>query len=223
MKFSILRAAALAGAVAAAAVPAAAANLVVNGDFSAGNTGFGSDYHYAQPMYWQPDHYSIGTAAEGWVDHTTGDGAMLVVDGAFGRNPLWTVWRETLSVTPGATYAFGAWAISTCCSIGPVTQLAFYADDSAGTQLLGTLDLSKPPANLWQPFSAQWTAGAGSTLTLRIVNLSTNNSVPGNDFGLDDIVLRPVPEPASAALLAAGLLPLAAWCRRRAAAPLRRA
>lgn len=60
------------------------ANLLVNGDFEAGNTGFSTDY------LWQADvgaegKYVIATSdpqgwAPGFVDHTSGIGNMMIVN-----------------------------------------------------------------------------------------------------------------------------------------------
>ncbi|MCZ2338579.1 MAG: hypothetical protein LC127_10345 [Chitinophagales bacterium] len=94
-----------------------AVNLIVNGDFSAGNTGFNTDYNYMAdiPGYtqelWAEGTYSV-VANPNWVhtnfapcsDHT-GGGEMMVINGA----PTYSeVWCQTVSINPNTTYIFQA-------------------------------------------------------------------------------------------------------------------
>ncbi len=189
---SMLVSLALSGAV-------SASNLVVNGDFSAGNTGFDSGYQYASPMYWQPTHYNAGSPLA-FEDHTeAGVDSMLMVDGAYTSTTV--VWQETLAVTPNTDYQFLAWGRSVMRGAGPDITLDFRANGVS----MGTLTLVNYPNDLWQSFSSVWNSGANSSVTLNIFDLQTNNSVPGNDFALDDISLSPVPETDTWALFLAGL------------------
>ena len=70
---------------------AACDNLIVNGDFEDGDTGFDSDYAYQTPAYdalWNEATYTVytNTNAAGWVhhlwtdfgDHNTGTGLMMI-------------------------------------------------------------------------------------------------------------------------------------------------
>jgi hypothetical protein len=95
-------------------------NLLVNGSFEAGNTGFTGDYTFASTGSGS-GHYDIvrnprdshgGAASFG--DHTSGTGLMLVANGASDTNRAF--WRQTVSqqtppmsfpvgVRPGATTA----------------------------------------------------------------------------------------------------------------------
>ena len=101
------------------AIPALGRNLIANGDFSEGNTGFVSDYTYSaganptqgvygvfdnandlSPMFFQPCR-----------DHTDGSsGLMMVVDGS----PIsdQRVWCTKIAIEPNTTYAFTAWLTS---------------------------------------------------------------------------------------------------------------
>ena len=88
-------------------------NLIVNGDFSAGNTGFTSQYIYANPNVTEGQYY-IGTSPSAWnsslsncPDHTTGNGNMMLVNGA--PQPDVNVWNETIAVLPNTNYAFSTW------------------------------------------------------------------------------------------------------------------
>ena len=56
-----------------------AANILPNGDFSEGNSGFFSGYPYSDPF--NGFSYHIGPIApNGYRDHTTGTGNMLMAD-----------------------------------------------------------------------------------------------------------------------------------------------
>ncbi len=82
-------------------------NLIENGDFENGNTGFSSDYNYAPPgvdlisggtytVASSPD--IVSSILPPCVDHTTGDGQMMIVngDGNTGAN----VWCQTVNLNP---------------------------------------------------------------------------------------------------------------------------
>jgi hypothetical protein len=94
-------------------------NLITNGNFSNGNVGFDTDYTFYTPanttfaqkaygIVLNPNSWEIGFSAA-CVDHTTGSGFMMVVDGSIfnGGNDL--VWGQTVAVTPGQNYTFSYW------------------------------------------------------------------------------------------------------------------
>ncbi len=110
-------------AVALVAASAAGAVTVPNGDFSAGNTGFTSDYTYgpgagdlasAGPNGGAA-YYAVVNNAQfshpsftSYGDHTTGTGLYLVANGALTAGT--TVYRSaTIAVAAGKTYSFGAY------------------------------------------------------------------------------------------------------------------
>lgn len=225
----LLLAAALLGAV-----PAAAVNLVTNGDFSAGNTGFTSAYTFQTPgQYGNPGTaleaglYAIDTDANNthvaWVelpDHT-GDsaGLYLIANGAGADIALW---EQNVTVAPNTTYNFSAWVADVCCLVpGVAEQLAGVSPPSftfrvIDGQTVTTIGSFTPDGvGAWENFSGTFTNGASTSLTLRIVNL--NNEPAGNDLGLDDISFAAVavPEPTTWALLGMGFAMVGAALRRR--------
>ena len=163
-----------------------ARNLVVNGDFEAGNTGFFSSYIYCNtgnclyPL--ANDGYSVGTNANYYHtlftghDHTTGSGNFMIVNGA---DPTRTVWRETIPINANTTYAFGCW-ISTMIGLSPA-QIRFSIN---GTQL-GPIYQAATALNTWNQFFITWNSGSSTTATIEIVDVLNQSN--GNDFGLDDI------------------------------------
>ncbi len=181
-----------AGCVASTAA-SIAQELVVNGAFTSGNSGFTSAYTYVTPggnnMYPEAT-YTVNTdphTDHGYFfgnDHTTGSGNMLIVNGS---NLLSTVWQETFTVQPNTTYYFSAWAVSVN-DVPPYAQLQF---DINGSGIGTTAVLPAGPNNtstpsVWQQFYGSWTSGAGVTsATVTIKDLQI--ALGGNDFAIDDI------------------------------------
>jgi len=88
--------------------------LVANGDFSAGNIGFSSDYIYqSADSTMTPTEYVINTEAGKYTlawegkDHTTGNGNYFFCSGlTSGPNAAWS---ETITISPNTNYVFSAW------------------------------------------------------------------------------------------------------------------
>ena len=166
-------------------------NVITNGDFSAGATGFTSDYvpgtGGAYGLLSLQSTYAVSTSPSlvhnnfaSFGDHTTGSGNMLVVNGSdiVGQ----TIWCQTVSVLPNTTYAFSAW-LASAVSSSPA-QLSFTVDGVS----IGNLNASST-TGLWLNFYNLWNSGASTTVTLCITNLNTAQS--GNDFAIDDILFTP--------------------------------
>ncbi|MEQ1746820.1 MAG: PKD domain-containing protein, partial [Saprospiraceae bacterium] len=164
-------------------------NLIVNGDFESGNTGFTSDYIYmpgnlvpegvydvlANP---QDDHPGFAPCP----DHTSGTGNMMAVNGS--GTPNQDVWCQTVNVQPNTLYAFSAW-VTTLVTASPAL-LQFSINGST----IGPI-FSAPNTNCtWLNFYSTWNSGANTTATICILN--QNTVLGGNDFALDDIVFSPV-------------------------------
>lgn len=170
-------------------------NLVVNGNFSQGNTGFTSNYVYGTGGAWgllsNEGQYAIAANANQthnnfancW-DNTVGNntGSMMVVNGSSVPNAV--IWQQTITVTPNTNYQFSAWGASVISANPGVLRFMIN-----GVQVGAQLNLSSMLCN-WQQFFVNWNSGANTTINIAIINQNVSND--GNDFAIDDISFRPV-------------------------------
>jgi len=163
------------------------ANLIPNGNFNLGNTGFTSQYFYTANNTTEGEYY-VGTNPSAWYfahyacgDHTTGNGNMLLVNGSPLANA--EVWKTTVAVTPNTNYAFSTWISS--ISVPNPAQLAFSIN---GNAIGGLITASQPPCN-WVQFYTTWNSGNATSAVISIIN--KNTTLFGNDFALDDINFSP--------------------------------
>lgn len=167
-------------------------NLVVNGDFEAGNFGFNSEYVHS-PGYnglWDEGTYAIVTDANtvhtGFHcsnDHTTGFGKMMCINGATTLNE--TVWTQTINnLEPDSDYDFSTYISS--LSGANTARLKFSIN---GFQQGNVISASTTTCR-WDEFYTIWESGSATSVTISIENINTIGN--GNDFSLDDINFSPV-------------------------------
>jgi gliding motility-associated-like protein len=163
-------------------------NLIINGNFNSGNTGFTSAYNYATSNVTEGQYY-VGASPQAWNsslsncgDHTTGNGNMMLVNGAPAPNTK--VWTQTVTVLPNTNYSFATW-IQALWPPNPA-QLQF----SINNIDIGTLITASLPTCTWTQFYTTWNSGNATSATISIIN--KNTLVIGNDFALDDISFTPV-------------------------------
>lgn len=160
--------------------------LIFNGDFSLGNTGFTTDYTFNTTA--GPGRYGISatpwTANLYWshcTDHTTGSGNLMWVDCALGASlNIWTQTATNLSLN--TDFLISCW-VTTVDLNGPST-LQF----SINGQPIGN-PLTAPATTCnWVEFCFIWNSGNEDSATITITNQS--QFAVGNDVGIDDISFR---------------------------------
>lgn len=231
MNLSTLPAARLAAPVIALAASSmtchASLNLVTNGGFEAGNTGFTSDYVYqaapVDPWLWAGEYSVAGDAHDthpGFYGYAHSGNNFFVANGA--EDTTQSVWMsQAISVTnAGQNYRFQAWICSVVPSNYAPPSLSFEISNNGQnwTALGSTPSLEGANEGEWFGASADVTLANAGTYFIRLRNNS--NAYEGNDFGLDDIYFGlasgapPVPAPGCVALL--GLTGLVGGRRRKA-------
>ena len=168
-------------------------NLVSNGNFEAGNTGFTTQYTLAAPT-------SSGLNPEGTYDvvslpssrhanfcscgdHTSGSGLQMVINGA-GTESI--IWGQTVNVTPNTAYQFTYWVqtVVNGNDANPSKIQLFVNGTNAGP-----VYTANATTGAWTQFTYNWTSGSG--VTTAVLNLKNENfAAGGNDFALDDIVFQ---------------------------------
>ncbi len=173
-------------------------NLIVNGDFEMGNVAINSSYGYpAEPFttssLYPEGLYAIvnlpstvhGNFTSTGVDHTTGTGKQMVINGA--TNPGVVVWSQSVAVVANADYEFTYWVQTVVNGNDPnPAQLQLYVNGVAA----GPIYTANPTTAVWKQFIYNTNAGSNTVLNLELVN--QNTVAGGNDFSLDDIVFHQI-------------------------------
>lgn len=172
------------------------AELVVNGDFEGGNSGFTSSYTYRSNPFpggsnnLLEGQYTINSNPSATHqcfascgDKTTGSGKMIIYNGS--KNPNVAVWSQTITVSPNTDYAFSAWLQNvTCPPYGYNALLQF----SINSTLIGNVFTSDSAICKWKQFYQVWNSGSSTSATISVINQYT--SADGNDFALDNISFK---------------------------------
>jgi hypothetical protein len=171
-------------------------NLVTNGDFENGNTGFTTGYTIGDVS--NPGGYAIGTnpstapgAFGDWCncgDHTSGTGKMMIVNGA--TNASLTVWEEKVSVTPSTNYAFSYWGAEVDHDSSSLPRMSLTINGIViGSSTFP--EFSPDSGGQWQNYKFNWSSGSAKSADLVLVDVNTDAS--WNDFMLDDISFTAAP------------------------------
>ena len=178
------------------AAPAAYEELVANGDFESGNTGFTNEYIYRPGLLWPEGPYTVDDdpadnhpySWPSYGDHTTGTGEMMIVNAAIIPNV--TLWEQMVPVLSHTRYSISAW-VSTV--VPPAPELRFLINGEAVGVKVGP-----GGSGYWREFATSWDSGDQTAVQFRIVETSIAGF--GNDFAIDDISLKLAPIPGDANL-----------------------
>lgn len=161
-------------------------NLVGNGGFESGVSGFFSDYRYTglntgaeqfaygvvkNPKNWFADFISS-------TDHS-GSGYMLVADGATQANKV--VWSQSMPVENNKPYQFSFWVQN----VVELTPAQFKVLVNGNQISINTISASNTTNVGWTEITGTWNSNTASIATVQIID--TNTAGIGNDFAIDDI------------------------------------
>jgi hypothetical protein len=181
-------------------------NLVLNPDFSLGNTGFFSGLNYTST--YSPGNYYVADdwfdAPYGLTDHTpTSDNYFMCIDGI---GTVTTLWETSVAILPNTDYQFSFWASRTD-QVTPDIEVHFIGNVT-GDVTLSTFDVALYSGTwTWDEYASPvWNSGSNTSLTVRLINLELNGY--GNDFGLDDMTLMENCSVVDTVVVAVGAPPL---------------
>lgn len=164
-----------------------AQNLVTNGDFEGGNTGFTTEYINSPMNLFPARTYGILTNPRSahasfavMGDHTSGTGNMMVVNGATASSPV--VWAQEVNVQSNRVYFFSTWAANVLG--GTPSRFVFRIN---GVTLEPQVILPSQAA-VWQNYTTTWGSESSTSALLEIIFVSTEFN--GNDSALDDVLFR---------------------------------
>ncbi len=213
----------LLAALAFASPSLAATNLVTNGGFEAGNSGFTSTYNYVAPnanLMVPENTYTVASNAANQHPSWANVGAFagnnfLIANGSSKSDaPVWMQIITGLEI--GRLYDFSAMAVNVCCNAsygGPNVSPLIISIGSNGTpQTIATSGVLGSTGT-WTPFTGSFVATSTSTSLSIFTDVS---AASGNDFGLDEIsVTAAVPEPATWMMMMLGMAGVGFSLRRK--------
>lgn len=173
-------------------VASSTTNLVFNGNFSLGNTGFTTEYNQiADPNpFGVQSSYDIVTNPNAWFtafasfgDHTSGTGNLMVFDGSTDPTGTIKAWCSgtAIAVLPNKSYTFSYYVASAAPQNPAKLEV-----------LINGVSLAPPvtapsTTGVWTLVSHVWNSGANTTADICIYDREFADF--GNDFALDDISL----------------------------------
>lgn len=174
-----------------------AQNLIVNADFTSGNSGFISDYVFynagSVPVVGVQKAYGTVTNSNLWfpafsscIDHTTGLGNMMVVDGSTSNAANNKLWEQTVTVTPGKSYEFSYFLQS--LTVGIPARIEILIN---GVSIGSPSAAPAAPCN-WAQSVYNWNSGISSSAIITIYDREISGA--GNDFAIDDLSFTACPD-----------------------------
>ena len=187
-------------------------NLIVNGDFEAGATGFLTDYAQDANVSAVRTYTVSDTVPNGWApgfgDHTSGSGLMAIYNASTDATDV--AWQQSVDLVAGALYEFSFWATALTESIrpgtSPIIRVSFGTNFKALTRTFRDIAVD----DFWQQRAFRFAAPTTGSFDLSL--LDTRGVASGDDFALDDLslvrtdVVVAVPEPSLLYLLVLGII-----------------
>ncbi|MBP7155937.1 MAG: hypothetical protein KBA60_08015, partial [Flavobacteriales bacterium] len=156
--------------------------LFTNGDFSAGNSGFSTQFNYSSTLVTE-GNYFIGTNAAAYHPQFqgTGSGNIMIVNSGW-PSALFDIWCQSVTVCPEQSYTL-SYRVRTVSNDLPA-RLQWWVDGSPSSA-----EITLPNFGGWQTISYAWTSGAGQTAANLCLRVMSGDGI-GNDFALDDISMQ---------------------------------
>lgn len=168
-------------------------NLIINGNFENGNTGFTSNYSFDRDDQ-NAGEYNIEVKPKNWAfdgscgDKTTGSGKYMSL---LGNGNAGLVWEQTLTVEANTDYQFSYWMqamqhkdIQISSDIELQVQIA---DENVGPAFSFKSSVN---CEGWRQFVYNWNSKDNISVTIKI---SLNKNMTADyQVGLDDITFRKI-------------------------------
>ncbi|HBN04330.1 MAG TPA: hypothetical protein DD434_00880 [Bacteroidales bacterium] len=165
-------------------------NLIYNGDFELGNTGFSTQY-----TNWTSDGFVFGNYTitnnannvSGGFTPCNNGGNYMVLDG-IGTTDYY-FFQSTVNIEPNTLYEFSVQSVFLAfseLSSSYYPRLKYYINN----QQLGGIDVISNYNCNWHTFKYKWYSGNNTTATVKVVDDNTDGS--GNDFAVDNILLKKI-------------------------------
>ena len=207
MRFGVI----VLAAAALPALPAQAAELVTNGTFSAGSSGYSTQYAGTDAdgyQYLTNNPRSVCDCFANIDGSTNGHGNQLVLDGAQNGGYFF---QQTLSIVAGTTYTF-SFDAANLGTAGPIPNIAAFVN---GVQLFMSGEL--PYDDAYRTYSGNFSAGSATSAIITLRDLTLAHSY--NDFAIDNVSFTgsaaAVPEPATWAMMLVGFGMIGFAARKR--------
>lgn len=164
-------------------------NVVSNGDFEFGNTGFTSAYTNSPGDLWSEGTFDVisdpsmsHSNFSACTDAGVGSGSMMVINGS--STPNSNIWCQTVAVEAGADYTFSTEITSVHPASVAILQFSINGSE------LGTPFIAPNTPCTWNQFCETWSSGVNTSADICIVN--KNTAASGNDFALDNVKMGKV-------------------------------
>lgn len=170
--------------------------LIENGNFDAGNSGFTTEY-YLTPIgdKFTQTSYQVGNVPSTFSnalvdisDHTGNNGNMLIIDAS--TDTLLPIYTISIDVIAGNAYHFEAWAANIHHNFIDGPDNTVFESGHIGLYINNHFidSLLLPQDTSWNELKAEWVALSSGNVELKLVSIS--NALKENDFAIDDISLR---------------------------------
>lgn len=174
----------------------AISNLIVNGDFSSGNTGFtapGYTYYPSDYSTANAGRYNILSSTNGWVsgtvncsDNTSAVGQMMIVGRQSVADRIF--WTQTVSVQANREFIFSLWGQNVGWN-NPAKIKVLINNIQVGD----LFTLASSPC-VWTNMKVYWSSASATSATISLINTTLASS--DGEFTVDDISFYSLAKPS---------------------------